>query len=241
MTVCRFLRLDRLAMLPFWAAIACSATLGVRPAAADVAPLSELIADNGSIQVGNLVFDHFTYSQTGQMPPASQVNIAPVTDVNGNVGIRFTGGFTDAYNLSGPQLASDAVITYRLTSLSSPLLGAVVYGDPLVAGTNGTSHDGAMSVTETFFAGSQPYQGDIHDVVSGGVHDLKLYDTINFPATQSIGVVNKGILALNAGGTPTLSFVDQTFVNSVPEPGSMALLGLGGAILLSYGRRRRAA
>ena len=176
-----------------------------------------------------------TYTGTGQMPLAANVNVAPVTDSLGNVGIRFTGGFTDAPD-AGIQQASDAVITYKVSSLTGLLSGVRLAGDPLVAG--GT---GVMSVTETFQAGiAPPQQIDIHSVVNPGVNDLKLYDSATFSPTQSIEVVNKGILAYNGGGFPTLSYIDQTFAQqAVPEPGSVVLLGIGGVAALGYGWRRR--
>src|SRR4051812_47639412 len=92
-------------------------TLTVTPRYAQADPLSSLVANHGSLQAGDLVFDQFTYSATGQMPSVANVMVNPFVDAGGNPGLRFSGGFTDAYDSSGAQQASDATLTYRVTSL----------------------------------------------------------------------------------------------------------------------------
>src|SRR4051812_6693952 len=69
--------------------------LGMGSGSAQADFLSSLIANHQSVQVGNLVFDQFSYSPTGQMPLATNVTVNPIVDINGNPGLRFGGGFTD--------------------------------------------------------------------------------------------------------------------------------------------------
>jgi hypothetical protein len=198
--------------------------LGFGSTTAQASPLSSLIANDGSVQVGNLLFDQFSYSPTGQMPSASNVNVTPIVDASGNVGLRFSGGFTDAPGGTGAtQQASDALLSYQVSILGGALDGIHLLGNPQVVGAG----DGVMSVTETFVAGAQPVQLSIYDSVNGGVASLKLQDAATFGPLPSIQVVTKDILALNLGGYPTESYVDQTFATTVPEPGSVLVLGLG--------------
>jgi hypothetical protein len=199
--------------------------------------LSDLIANHGSVRVGNLVFDQFSYSGTGQMPLASNVNVTATVDASGNAGLRFSGGFTDASD--GPnatQQASDALVTYRVTASGLGLDNIHLSGNPQIVGPG----DGVMSVTESFQAGNQPIQLEIHDVVNNGVSSLKLQDSALFPPVPSLQVVTKDIFALNLGGFPTESIINQTFsTTAIPDPASIFLVGLGFAVLAGHRWRRR--
>ena len=57
--------------------------------------LANLIANNGSIIQGDKLFDNFSYSATGDMPTAANINVIGVT-VDGNFGVRFQGAFMDS-------------------------------------------------------------------------------------------------------------------------------------------------
>jgi hypothetical protein len=204
------------------AVLTSSLTFTLPPQHAQADPLSSLITNHGSLQVGNLVFDQFTYSAAGQMPPAANVTVSPYFDANGDPGLRFTGGFTDAYDSSGAQQASDATLTYRVTSLASPLREIQLAGNPQISGPG----DGLMSVVETIQPpNQQPIQLEIHDTVNNGVASLKLQDSAMLPPLPSLQVVSKDILALNLGGFPTASVIDQTFSVNIPEPASILVLG----------------
>jgi hypothetical protein len=209
--------------------------MGSGQAGADT--LSSLIARNGSVQVGNLVFDQFSYSPTGQMPLASNVNVSVTFDANGNPGLRFGGGFTDGSDgTTASQQASDSVLSYRVTASGLGLNDIHLSGNPQVVGPG----DGVMSVTETFQAGTQAVKLEIHDVVNKGISNQVLQDSAAFAPTSSIQVVTKDIFALNLGGFPTDSIIDQTFsTTAIPEPGAGVLLGLGVAVLAGYRWHRR--
>jgi hypothetical protein len=211
-------------------------SLGSGMAQAD--PLSTIIANHESIQVGNLVFDQFSYAPTGQMPSAANVNVNPVFDASGNPGLRFSGGFTDAFDgTNASQQASDALLSYRVTAVGALLNDIHLFGNPQILG----SGDGVMSVTETFQAGTQPVQLEIHDTVNNGIASLKLGDAAMFGPLPSLQVVTKDILAFNLGGVPTESFVDQTFSTIVPEPGSIIAMGLCFLTVAGYYQRRKLA
>jgi hypothetical protein len=199
--------------------------------------LSDLIAGNGSVQVGNLVFDQFRYSPTGQMPLASNVTVSPTFDASGNPGLRFGGGFADASDgTTASQQASDAVLSYRVTASGLGLDVIHLSGNPQVVGPG----DGVMSVTESFQAGDRAVQMEIHDSVNNGIISQKLQDSATFAPVSSLQVVTKDIFALNLGGFPTDSIVDQTFsTTAIPEPGSILLVGLGVAVLAGYRWRRQ--
>src|SRR5215211_4200289 len=50
--------------------------------------LSTLTPPGGTISAGDKTFTNFTYNFTNDMPPATAVNVIPITDDFGNFGIR---------------------------------------------------------------------------------------------------------------------------------------------------------
>lgn len=216
-----------------WTASCSGATIIGSPVA-----LSTLVAPGGSIVVGDKTFTNFSYSPTGDMPPAISVNVIPITDDAGNFGIRFQGAFIDTTGVPG---GSDALIDYHVTADSSHRISdAHLQGNPARLGTLGS-----MSVTETFLP-----------LGANGQNTMTIYDDQNFATpklvdntvfatpVQSLSV-QKDILALakvdpnspTAPQTVTLSFVDQTFSQiTVPEPATAVLMFAG---VIGFGLLRR--
>jgi hypothetical protein len=89
---------------------------------------------------------------------------------------------------------------------------------------------GSVSVTETI---NFSHQIEIFDDSTLGT---QLTDFVEFEPTRELSLVLKDILAFAAEGTATLSVINQTF--SVPEPGTVVMLGLGLSGLLAASRRR---
>jgi hypothetical protein len=182
-----------------------------------------------TIVVGDKTFGGFTYFTTGDMPPATLVNVIPITDNAGNFGIRFQGAFIDTTGAVG---GSDALITYNVTADSSHLISdAHLEGNPTRLGTLGS-----ISVAETFLPLGANGQFTMKIYDDQNVNPPKLVDNTVFTTPVRTLNVQKDILGLakvdqqapTAPQTVTLSFVDQTFSQIViPEPTTLALLFAG--------------
>ncbi|MFI4861428.1 MAG: PEP-CTERM sorting domain-containing protein [Phycisphaerales bacterium JB063] len=212
--------------------IAASAVAGSAAAGPISSPVSlgDLITTGGSVLVGDKLFSNFDYVGNGDMPDASAVMVAELVDGGGNYGIQFQGAFQD---LAGGG-ASDALITFDVTVLdpSFQISSVLLAGDlAVVNGSGGGSFGG---VTETFLP------GNVSDTLSifTGTAGTQLSDLVTFAQPVSTLSVQKDIILFAQDGDAdavTLSTIDQSF-EQIPEPGSLALLGLGA--LAMFHRRR---
>jgi len=194
------------------------------PAHAGV-PLSSLIPA-GSVTSGNLTFSNFFYSSTGDMPAATGVNVNVIPG-----GIEFQGAF-----LSLPGDSSDAFISYTVTVNSGTgATGASMSGNPAIIG--GT---GSMSVTDTFTPSDPATMSIFSDVPGSTVNSNSVTfagPLLTFDAQKDIEGVGGPLT--NGGGIASLSFVDQTYGGTVPEPTSILLMGFGAVGLVGYVWRKR--
>lgn len=189
----------------------------------DPVVLSTLVV-GGSITVGDKLFDQFSYSSTGDMPSATGVNVIPIVDGVGNLGIRFQGGFLDLFD----DEPSDALIAYRVTVLDPLFLISDVNlaGNPVVIGPPG-AESGLIGVSETFLLDDPLVELAIFDIKPGP--RVSVDGSLLTIPLQTLHV-QKNILAFadGEGSVATLSFVDQTFSQvAVPEPSTISLLILG--------------
>lgn len=192
----------------------------------------QTLIGQGSVQVGDKLFDQFFYSSTGDMPDASGVNVIPIVDAYGNYGLRFQGGFVDLYG-DGP---SDALISYRVTVTEPGFLISDVHlsGNPSVFGKKchssryGCQASGVLGVTETFLLDDPFTELVIYDIDPG---PSQLVDWALLTTPLQTLHVQKNILAFadKKKTVATLSFIDQTFsqVTAIPEPSTISLLIVG--------------
>lgn len=182
--------------------------------------ISDLIETEGSVISGDKMFDQFTFSSTGDMPPADEVMVDPFTDLSGNYGIRLFGAFLD-YPGGG---ASDLNVSYRVTALDPDMRisGSTLQGNP-------TAILSGSAVITSKIGG----QGElkIFDETPGST---QLVDSTTFASLLPELDVEVQLTG-EATGEPsaiTVSFIDQTFSQSVvPEPASAAVW-LGMAFLV---------
>ena len=202
------------------------------------------LVDGATITVGDKLFNHFTYSKTGDMPNASDVNVVSLLEP-GLWGISFQGAFFDQAGGG----ASDALIRYRVTVLDPDFVitDAHLRGDPAILPPTGAPFGatGYVSVVESFVPTVNDSLFAIYNLQPPSA--VKLVDEILFEGKGYTSLdVQKNITAVVTSefGIAGLSFVDQLYSQGdaaggdIPEPASLGVLGLGAMALLA--RRRRA-
>jgi len=205
--------------------------------------LSTLL-QGGSVTVGDKVFSNFSYNPTGDMPAASTIDVTGILSNLNNLGIRFSGGFTDL--IGGG--SSDALIGYRVT-VTDP--GMRITDAHLDSNLDSGGSVGSGKITETFspFIPNSPLLGSFNtNFTANNNTSLQIHDDYVWgPPLGYISLdVTKDILLTTTSGTSvTLSFVDQTFSQTpvVPLPAA-AWAGfsmLGGLGFFGAVRRRRMA
>jgi len=168
------------------------------------------------------VFSDFTYS--GPTPPsAAQVAVNPfnLPGPPAEIGMQFAP--SPAWNAT-MGTSNDWVITYRVDSTGSPITDAYLQITGGLSGGNGN-----IDVSETIT--------DLTGTIVLGHLDafitptsMQLVDTTSFAGQPGV-LVTKDIDVVGStsnSGMTTLSVVDQAYSQqSVPEPTSLALLGIG--------------
>ncbi len=178
----------------------------------------------GSIDLGSLVggatlsedgltFSNFTYTPTptGSPPLASGVQVTTILS-GGEIGLEFAGGF---HALAGQTV--DYLITYQVTAAAG-----VSINDAMLSGNPFAAAGGAATVTDTI---SNP---QFHSIAPVFGIDATPSASVTFAPQSTIYVTKDILLVGGTTDTSTLSLVDQVYsTTAIPEPASMALLGIG--------------
>jgi hypothetical protein len=176
----------------------------------------------------NLRFSGFGYSITGQTLPASSVNVLPFTTTV-ETGVTFQAGW-----LATAGNVVDVDITYVVRAPKGQLLtDAYLSITGSLVGTGGT---GIASVGETL---TNTATGAAITTLTASLPGSPV-DSATFAGVQSITVSKDMILygGTVPGGFSSISIINQGFSSNgtIPEPTSMALLGIGMAGFFTYRR-----
>jgi PEP-CTERM motif len=187
------------------------------------------VAGNFAI-VNNLKFSNFQYTvtPTGTPPAASGVTVASFTSLPGEPGITFNAPFFAAANT-----VVDYAISFQVTTTDGSLINDAFLS---LGGFSNFGGNGRVSIGETILDTSGHVLSKVpFDVFTPGkTSDLTLLS----PSATTI-IVQKDIAVFGGSEGTVFSFANQGFSTAVPEPGSMALLGIGLSGLLTVRRLRR--
>jgi hypothetical protein len=216
--------------------------------------LQEVIDGGGFSTTKGLVFDDFNALISGDL--AGQIDATDIHVVILNDGFLLAGPMTVAGGEVG-----DIVLTYSV-SVESPHQGiasAELFANGIALGA------GAQAAVDELLMANGEVVGTLSTLDTGGVFgDAVFYDSVIFGAPVPALEVVKDILLDSAlidgelegwlrrhfrhghgfaglfghGGSARISLIAQRF-EVAPEPGTLAMLGLGLAGLAGLGRRRR--
>jgi hypothetical protein len=177
--------------------------------------LDNLLPAGSTAVVGDLTFSDFGYSTSTPPPTAAQVTVKPFflppSGTPVDTGISFSGGF-----FAPPGGTADYTITYEVTSNGAPITDAYL---GITGGNNGGT--GYVDVGESITTLLGAPVATLDAFVPGiGIA------TATF-APETTLLVTKDIFIYGGSLGATVSVINQGYSTAIPEPTSMALLGIG--------------
>ena len=194
-----------------------------------------------SCSIGDQTYQDFAYTGTSNPPgfqiPAAGIGVTPI-NTPGDFGLQWSAGW-GASTASGI-LTQDSLFQFAVTSSPNPMTdlslsiagvgfqgtGSVNLDETACLGAMLPSCTGGTIVTLSVFANSQGQQ---------------LFDQVNFAGVNLISVSKDLLVSAGTNGSAEVSLVTDQFSEgsgTVPEPGTLSMLGAGILAAAGFARRK---
>jgi hypothetical protein len=198
------------------------------------------IVSGYSCGITDQTYSDFMYTGTSNPPgfamPAGSIMATPI-NTPGNPGLEFSAGW--AASTSSGILEQDSLFQFAVTS-STPITDLSLS----IAGV-GFSGTGSVTLDETACLGAMLPTCSGGTEVTLRVFDSsagsQLFDQVNFSGVSLVDVSKDLTVQAGTNGAAEVSeFTDQFSEGtaSVPEPGTLSMLGLGAVALAGFARRK---
>jgi PEP-CTERM motif len=201
----------------------------------------QYLGNGFSCTIGDTTWSNFGYTGTSNPPgfqiPAGGVGVTPQT--GSNPGLMFSAGWLAS--TSTGVLTQDSYFTFEISS-STPLtdLTLAIAGASFI-GTGEVIAAEQACLGGTFANGVCSSGNVVSLTVFTDAAGTQLSDTANFAGVSEIGIEKDLTVAAGTNGEATVSGLYNAVSegsSSVPEPGTLSMLGLGGVALIGFARRK---
>jgi hypothetical protein len=202
------------------------------------------IIQSGGLVIGDKRFDLFsivtTKSKNAVASGADEITLTAVY-IDGDYGFKVNGLW-----LAGASQWADSTLSFHASILDSYIAQGYAFKDNTLwlsgYGVSTNASGGMVSIAENIYPSAAKKNALANEYVyyTSEQDNITEDSAVFTPATQ-LWVV-KDIAVFGGGGTAGsahLSEFYQTFSQTVPEPGTLVLLGVGGLGLVGFAMRRR--
>jgi len=196
-----------------------------------------------SCTIADQTYSNFGYTGTSNPPgfaiPAGSIGVTPLQNNGQGPGIQFSAGWL-ASTASGV-LEQDSLFQWTVNSTTPITDLTLAIGGASFTGTGEVIVGEQACLGGTFSGGSCSSGNVVSLTVFDSSAGSQLQDSVSFAGVTEIGIDKDLTVAAGTNGQATVSVLSDNFSEgspTVPEPGTLSMLGLGGVALFGFARRK---